>query len=79
MARATDSPRWPFGMCREVAAEYVGFSAGHFDKMVAAGRMPKPRREGSRLVWLQDELQASLRALPREAEDEGANEWDDAA
>ena len=67
-------------MCREVAAEYVGFCAGHFDKMIAVGSMPKPRREGSRLVWLQDELQAALRALPREEEeDDDGNEWDDDA
>ena len=64
------SARWPFGMSRAVAADYVGFSAGHFDKMVADGRMPAPRREGSRLVWLQDELQAALRALPREGDPE---------
>lgn len=73
------SPRWPFGMSRAVAAEYVGFSAGHFDKMVAEGRMPAPRREGSRLVWLRDELEASLRALPSGNGEEGPNEWDTAA
>lgn len=73
------SPRWPFGMNRVVAADYVGFSAGHFDKMVEEGKMPAPRREGSRLVWLRDELEAALRALPRDAEDDGVNEWDSAA
>ena len=73
------SPRWPFGMNRVVAAEYVGFSAGHFDKMVAEGKMPGPRREGSRLIWLRDELEAALRALPGDAEDSGRNEWDRAA
>lgn len=73
------SPRWPFGMNRGVAADYVGFSAGHFDKMVEEGKMPAPRREGSRLVWLRDELEAALRALPRDADDDGINEWDTAA
>lgn len=66
-------------MNRVVAADYVGFSAGHFDKMVEEGKMPAPRREGSRLVWLRDELEAALRALPRDAEDDGVNEWDSAA
>jgi hypothetical protein len=79
VAKFQESVRWPFGMNRAVAAEYAGFSAGHFDKMVADGRMPAPRREGSRLVWLQDELQAALRALPSEGEDNGRNEWDSAA
>lgn len=79
MAKVDNSPRWPFGMNRVVAAEYVGFSSGHFDKMVAAGTMPAPRREGSRLVWLRDELEAALRSLPSEAGDDSANEWDTAA
>jgi predicted DNA-binding transcriptional regulator AlpA len=61
------------------AAEYAGFSAGHFDKMVADNRMPAPRREGSRLVWLRDELEAALRALPSEGDDGGPNEWNVAA
>ncbi len=73
------SPRWPFGMCRAVAADYVGFSANHFDKMVAAGKMPASRREGSRLVWLRDELEAALRALPTDGAGDGSNEWDTAA
>jgi predicted DNA-binding transcriptional regulator AlpA len=78
MARTDVSPHWPFGMSRAVASELTGFSASHFDKMVADGRMPAPRRDGSRLVWLQDELQAALRALPT-AGDDGLNEWDTAA
>jgi predicted DNA-binding transcriptional regulator AlpA len=71
--------RWPFGMNRAVASEYAGFSAGHFDKMVSDGRLPAPRREGSRLVWLRDELEAALRALPSEGNNDGLNEWDNAA
>lgn len=66
-----ESVRWPFGMNRAVASEYAGFSAAHFDKMVDDGRMPAPRREGSRLVWLRDELEAALRALPGEADGDG--------
>jgi predicted DNA-binding transcriptional regulator AlpA len=82
MDRATkhhESSRWPFGMNRAVAAEHVGFSAGHFDKMVADGKMPAPRREGSRLVWLRDELEAASRALPSVGDNDGPNEWDVAA
>lgn len=74
--------RWPFGMARVVAADYVGFSPSHFDKMVAAGKMPAPRRDGSRLIWLQDELQAALRALPTDGRDQDngeRNPWDAAA
>lgn len=70
--------QWPFGMSRIVAAGYIGFSETHFDKMVAAGKMPAPRREGARLVWLRDELEAALRALPSDGDD-GPNEWDSVA
>ncbi len=81
MAQVTkhhESARWPFGMNRAVAADNAGFSAGHFDKMVADGKMPAPRREGSRLVWLQDELQAALRALPTDgAPDKTDDGWGD--
>ena len=66
-------------MSRVVAAEYTGFSAAHFDKMVSEGKMPAPRREGSRLVWLRDELESALRALPAQGDDDGPNEWDSAA
>jgi hypothetical protein len=79
MAKIIESVRWPFGMNRATAAEYAGFSAGHFDKMVADGRMPAPRREGSRLVWLRDELEAALRALPSEGDDCSQNDWENAA
>jgi predicted DNA-binding transcriptional regulator AlpA len=79
MAKIIESARWPFGMNRATAAEYAGFSAGHFDKMVADGRMPAPRREGSRLVWLRDELEAALRALPSEGDDDSRNDWENAA
>ena len=77
--KSSESARWPFGMNRAVASEYAGFSAGHFDKMVVDGKMPGPRREGSRLVWLRDELEAALRALPADGNDDGPNEWDKAA
>jgi hypothetical protein len=77
--RHDGSCRWPFGMNRVVAAEFTGFSPGHFDKMVRAGKMPAPRREGSRLIWLQDELQSRLRALRTDDGDDGPNEWDGAA
>ena len=74
----TGHDRWSFGMNRSVAADYTSFSPGQFDKMVADGRMPAPRRVGSRLVWLRDELEAALRALPAEGNDGGLNEWDTA-
>ena len=33
----------PRGLCREVAAVYIGVSPGTFDQMVTDGRMPGPK------------------------------------
>lgn len=41
----------PLGVSREVAAALIGVSVPLFENMVAAGRLPKPIRYGSRKVW----------------------------
>lgn len=38
-------------MAREAAARYVGLGTTKFDQMVTDGRMPKPKRIDSRVVW----------------------------
>lgn len=57
-------------LSRENAAEYVGVSAGTFDKLVAAREMPRPRcyRNCARKVWLRRELDAALDDLPTEGD-----------
>lgn len=65
----------PVGVGREVAAQFLGISAGKFDELVRDGRMPKPKRIDARKVWDRRELEAYFSALP---DDAGANEWDDA-
>lgn len=52
MTPANDNmPHWPRGLRRLLAAAYIGFSLPLFDKMVAEGKMPKPKREYGRAVW----------------------------
>jgi predicted DNA-binding transcriptional regulator AlpA len=41
----------PRGLRREEAAAYIGVSPSTFDKMVADGRMPIPKRINARTVW----------------------------
>lgn len=79
----------PFGVSREQAAELVGVSPSTFDKMVAAGRMPRPRvpSEG-RVVYDVAEVAEAFRRLPHQggaAENNAVDEtpkrgftWDDA-
>jgi predicted DNA-binding transcriptional regulator AlpA len=61
------------GLRRERAAIYVSVSATKFDEWVATGVMPKPRRIDRCVIWLRDELDAALFALPN-GEHEPAND-----
>ncbi len=55
----------PRGMNRLEAARYVGVGTTLFDKLVADGRMPKPRRADGRVIWDREELDRAFSALPR--------------
>ena len=58
----------PLGVNREQAAELIGVSASTFDKLVAAGRMPRPREVSlGRLVYDVAELAAAFRRIPHQA------------
>jgi predicted DNA-binding transcriptional regulator AlpA len=70
-------------VCREIAAAYIGVSPNTFDKMVAAGSMPKPRRltEG-RIAWDMQQLNLAVDRLPVDGDDgplsDGRDQsWDD--
>ena len=58
------------GLNREEAADYVGVGASLFDRMVADGRMPRPKRIDGRIVWDRYALDDAFAALP----DDGAGE-----
>lgn len=80
MNRSAIASRIPLaiGLGRLEAAGAIGVSATHFDKLVAAGMMPKPRMMGTCKIWSVDELRTALHALPREGETR-ASTWGDVA
>ena len=52
-------------ICRDAAAAYVGVSPNTFDKMIADGLMPNPRRlTERRLAWDMRQLDAAIDRLP---------------
>jgi predicted DNA-binding transcriptional regulator AlpA len=61
------------GMNREQAALYVGVSPSLFDKLIAEGRMPKPKRIHSRTVWDLRQLDSAFDAIDRS---DVENSWD---
>ncbi|MCO6178831.1 AlpA family transcriptional regulator [Ciceribacter sp. RN22] len=73
MARGHDGIAYaPRGLCREEAARYVGVGTTKFDELVAARRMPKPKRIDGRTVWDRVALDAAFSDLP----DDGVNRID---
>lgn len=66
----------PRGLSRVQAAAYVGVSPSTFDKMLADGMMPAPRRYGVRTIWDRRQLDEAFDALP--GGDVEGNPWDEA-
>jgi predicted DNA-binding transcriptional regulator AlpA len=64
----------PRGLSRVQAAAYVGVSPTLFDQLVADGRMPRPKRINSRVVWDRIQLDAAFAALP-DGEEERTDVW----
>lgn len=58
----------PRGMRRPEAARYIGVSITKFDQMVSDGRMPKPKRIESIVVWDRAQLDAAFTDLPNQPE-----------
>lgn len=52
------------GLSRKEAAEYIGVGVTLFDRMVADGRMPKPKAVERRLIWDREGLDRAFDALP---------------
>ena len=64
------------GLSRDEAAMYCGISASLFDRMVADGRMPAPRRIDGRKVWDIRSIDVAFDRLP--IEDSQGQDWDNA-
>ena len=67
MAIRPDSVSYaPRGLSRDEAARYVGVGTTKFDELVAARRMPKPKRIDGRTVWDRIALDAAFTDLPED-------------
>lgn len=65
------------GLSRVEAAGYVGISPTTFDKMVATGEMPSPKRIGTRTIWDVRALDLAFDALPAEDSAADNSSWSD--
>ena len=65
------------GLSRDEAAMYCGVSATLFDRLVADGRMPGPRRIDGRKVWDIRSLDVAFDKLPYDNAF-AATGWEDA-
>ena len=62
---------------RDAAAAYVGVSPNTFDKMIAEGLMPGPRRlTERRLAWDMRQLDAAVDRLPQDGVADGNADTD---
>ena len=64
------------GLSRDEAAMYCGIGTTLFDRLVADGRMPGPRRIENCKVWDIHALDLCFDRLP--GEDAGKSSWEDA-
>lgn len=62
----------PRGLSRLQAAEYIGVSPSTFDKMVADGEMPAPKKIRGRVIWDRKQLDCAFDAF----DGGGGNPWD---
>jgi predicted DNA-binding transcriptional regulator AlpA len=51
LAKGKDRTIEPRGLSREDAAAYMGIGATLFDRLIAAGRVPRPVRLDGRVIW----------------------------
>jgi len=58
------------------AAAYVGVSPNTFDRMIADGFMPGPKKVYGRVLWDVRALDAAIDSLPGDGESAQANPWD---
>jgi predicted DNA-binding transcriptional regulator AlpA len=65
----------PRGLSRSEAAAYVGVSPTLFDRLVADGRMPRPKRIAARTVWDRRALDLAFTEIPDGSDVD--NPWDD--
>jgi predicted DNA-binding transcriptional regulator AlpA len=65
----------PRGLSREQAAAYIGISPSLFDMLIQDGRMPRPTRINSRVVWDRQKLDTAFEALADTEDASTEDEW----
>lgn len=68
-------PDWPARMGEDMAALYLGVSQTTLRAGVAAGRYPRPMRDGKRLLWARRQLDSYVDA--QFGLGAASNSWDD--
>lgn len=79
MPRKPEIRHFVLGLGQADAAAAIGISTTKFRALVDDGRMPKPRRIDSRLLWDADELRDAFKALPHDGGDDEVDTWADVA
>jgi predicted DNA-binding transcriptional regulator AlpA len=69
----------PVGLSRVQAAAFIGVSPAFFDALVLDGRMPRPKRINTRVIWDRRKLEEAFDCLPTDEEEVASksNSWDD--
>ena len=71
MKTLLDAKTFPTGLRRGDAAMHCGISASFFDELVSNKLLPPPRRLGIKVkIWLRQELDQALLALPSDQEED---------
>jgi hypothetical protein len=63
----------PRGLCRGESAAYIGVSPTMFDLLVKDGRMPKPKRVNTRVIW--DRLKLDFHFDAMDDDSAAENPW----
>jgi hypothetical protein len=79
--RIARMPDWPARMGEDMAADFLGISAGMFRERVKSGHYPRPIREGRRLLWSRRQLDhfvdAQFNLPPQSTSQTEDASWDD--
>ncbi len=77
--RISRMPDWPARMGEDMAADFLGISAGMFRERWQSGDYPRPIRDGKRNLWARRQLErfvdAQFNLTPASQTEDGS--WDD--
>ena len=77
LTRRPKREAWPRWLRREAAADYVSVSPSQFDKWIATGVLPKPKKIGGVVLWDRFALDDSMESHFYSEADAELSIWDD--